>query len=143
MPGARVELAWPCLTNREILRFSQKFPFGSDYLISHEGIWALMRDYCWGSPSSLYTFRETNALRGSARDCLMALPLRFPRIHPVYFLHVAMKETHFSQVSCVYHSTTRAELKHSIVLLLLHPLVVAIHCNAFFCFLGKEMQFST
>lgn len=32
------------------------------------GSWALMRDYCWGSPSSLYTFRETVALHGLARD---------------------------------------------------------------------------
>ena len=30
---------------------------------------ALVQDYCWDSPASLYTFRGTNALPGSARDC--------------------------------------------------------------------------
>ncbi len=31
--------------------------------------WALVRDYCWDSLASLYTFQETNTLLGLARDC--------------------------------------------------------------------------
>ncbi len=61
---------------------AQKFPSESDYLFIHEGCWALMKDYCWDSPSSLYTFRETIALHGSARD-YHAFRFRLPRIHPV------------------------------------------------------------
>ena len=33
--------------------------------------WALMRDYCWDSLASLYTFPATIALRGLARDCFI------------------------------------------------------------------------
>ncbi len=35
-----------------------------DYLFirRYNGCWALLRDYRWGSPSSLYTFRKTRIL---------------------------------------------------------------------------------
>src|SRR3989344_4063405 len=45
-----------------------------DYIIipAKAGSWALMQDYCWDSPASLYTDPETYALPELARDSSLA-----------------------------------------------------------------------
>ena len=63
-----------------------------DYLITHIGCWALIQDYCWDSPVSLYTFQKTinPSWLGSG------LPyLGFPRIHPICFKCYHLKARRF------------------------------------------------
>ena len=60
--------------------------------LSHDPIYgsrALAQDYCWGSPASLYTFRETNTLLDLARD-YPSMYLGLPRIHPVFLPNVTI-----------------------------------------------------
>ena len=82
------------------------------------GCWALMRDYRWGSPSSLYTFRKTNnalctaPLCGSARDYPShSMGCGLPRIHPVYYPRVTARETLVPESLASASSATRAILR--------------------------------
>lgn len=49
------------------------------------GDWALMWDYCWGSPTSLYTFLATECPTrlGSGLSNVLYM-FGFPRIHPIF-----------------------------------------------------------
>jgi len=53
-----------------------------DYLIIPRGCRALVWGYCWGSPTSLYTFPDTYTHQDLARGRLSKIEV--PRIHPIF-----------------------------------------------------------
>ena len=72
---------------------TQQFPAGLDYILPPKADWALLRGYCWDSLSSLYTFRKTFSPLRLGSGLPYSYELRFPRIHPVYYLYIATEET--------------------------------------------------
>lgn len=68
---------------------------------------ALMQDYCWDSPASLYTFRGTSALLGLDRDC--SNYRSFPEFTQFFNLYFYRKPRRFR--AALYQWATAAWVK--------------------------------